>query len=175
MNHKQKLGYMALGAVILALGIIIGQVITPDIEAQSNGVFDEISCRSLQVVDENGNTAIKLDTDEDYNRVIIFDKKGDGAIGLFSAETLNDVSIYDPYGAPVISLLADGDYRMVELYDKTANPGNGSITLLVREKQNVISMKGKAGEESITLRAGQEASPFIFIRDRTGEGRWTAP
>ena len=30
MNHKQKLGYMALGAGIMALGIIIGQVITPD-------------------------------------------------------------------------------------------------------------------------------------------------
>ena len=29
MNYKQKLGYMALG-------IIIGQVVTPDIEAQSN-------------------------------------------------------------------------------------------------------------------------------------------
>ena len=37
MNYKQKLGYMALGAGILAIGIIIGQVVTPDIEAQSNG------------------------------------------------------------------------------------------------------------------------------------------
>ena len=36
MNHKQKFGYMALGAGILTLGIIIGQVVTPDIEAQSN-------------------------------------------------------------------------------------------------------------------------------------------
>ena len=27
MNHKQKLGYMALGAGVLAIGIIIGQVI----------------------------------------------------------------------------------------------------------------------------------------------------
>ena len=36
MNQKQKLGYMVLGAWIMALGIIIGQlVITPNIEAQS--------------------------------------------------------------------------------------------------------------------------------------------
>ncbi len=33
MNHKQKLGYMALGALILAIGITIGQFITPNIEA----------------------------------------------------------------------------------------------------------------------------------------------
>ena len=45
VNHKPKLGYMALGAGILALGIIIGQWGTPDIEAQSNGVFDEITSR----------------------------------------------------------------------------------------------------------------------------------
>ena len=31
MNYKQKLGYMALGAGLLAIGIIIGQFITPDI------------------------------------------------------------------------------------------------------------------------------------------------
>ena len=30
MNHKQKLGYMAIGAGILAIGIIIGQIITPE-------------------------------------------------------------------------------------------------------------------------------------------------
>ena len=60
MNHKQKLAYMALGALILALGITIGQVITPTIEAQNNGVFDDITCRSLRVVDEKGDRAISL-------------------------------------------------------------------------------------------------------------------
>ena len=54
MNQKQKLGYTLLGAWIMAVGIIIGQVITPNIEAQSNGVFDEITCRGIKVVDENG-------------------------------------------------------------------------------------------------------------------------
>ena len=60
MNHKQKLGYMALGALILAIGITIGQFITPPIEAQSNGVFDEIACRRLSVVDEKGEATIYL-------------------------------------------------------------------------------------------------------------------
>ena len=43
---------MALGAGILAVGIIIGQVVTPDIEAQSNGVFDKITCRGIGVIDK---------------------------------------------------------------------------------------------------------------------------
>ena len=48
MNTLQKLGYMALGVGLLAVGIIIGQWGTPDIEAQSNGVFDEITCRGYR-------------------------------------------------------------------------------------------------------------------------------
>ena len=60
MNYKQKLGYIILGAGILAIGIIIGQVITPDIEAQSNGVFDKITYRELEVVDAKSNKAIVL-------------------------------------------------------------------------------------------------------------------
>ena len=59
MNHKQKLGYMALGAGIMALGMIIGQWGTPDIEAQNNGVFDEIVCTGLTVVNHAGKRMIE--------------------------------------------------------------------------------------------------------------------
>ena len=95
MNHKQKLGYMALGAGILAIGIIIGQVITPNIEAQQNGFFDTITCRELKVVDKNGKTAIRLSTFLGANGVSILDKKGKLAIALSSSEAYNTVSIYD--------------------------------------------------------------------------------
>ena len=50
MNYKQKLGYILLGAGIMAIGITIGQFITPNIEAQNNGVFEKITCRELEVV-----------------------------------------------------------------------------------------------------------------------------
>ena len=54
---------MAFGAGILALGIFIGQFVTPDIKAQSDGVFHTITCRLLKVVDNEGNTAIGLTGD----------------------------------------------------------------------------------------------------------------
>ena len=86
MNHKQKLEYMAVGAGILALGIIIGQVITPDIEAQNNGVFDSITCRSLTVLDKFGRDAIMLNTTNNNNSLTVWGKTG-GAIGLVAHET----------------------------------------------------------------------------------------
>ena len=82
MNHKQKLGYMVLGTGILAVSIMIGQFATPDIEAQSDGVFDEISCRKLTVVDNEGNTAIGLVGDTFVNGVYILDRSGNEAISL---------------------------------------------------------------------------------------------
>ena len=75
MNHKQKLGYMVLGAGILAVGIMIGQFVTRDIEAQSNSVFDEIICRKLIVIDKVGNERIVLDSNSLGGELMIFDSK----------------------------------------------------------------------------------------------------
>ena len=72
MNHKQKLGYMALGAGILALGIIIGQFVTPDIEAQADGVFDKIQCRELVVVDKEGTATVRIFSDEDRGFISVY-------------------------------------------------------------------------------------------------------
>ena len=48
----------------MAVGITIGQWGTPGIEAQSNGVFDKITCRELEVVDKDGNKAIGLQSND---------------------------------------------------------------------------------------------------------------
>ena len=69
MNHKQKLGYILLGAGIMAVGITIGQFITPDIEAQNSGVFDEIQCSKLTMVGKARKEAVVLTANEEGNRV----------------------------------------------------------------------------------------------------------
>ena len=95
MNQKQKLGYMALGAGIMAIGIIIGQVITPDIEAQSNGVFDKITCRELEVVDEKGNRGIHLLAVGDTNLIVIGDNSpGTGRIYLGTDHESNGITYH---------------------------------------------------------------------------------
>ena len=126
MNHKQKLGYMALGAGIMAVGIIIGQVITPDIEAQSNGVFGEIQCTGLTVVDKDGKEAIILVAGKSGNGVYVKNKNGKSAIVLVAIEELSfpikelntaiefgsSINIYDKNGTPAISLSTGGENDM---------------------------------------------------------------
>ena len=110
MNNKQKLGYMLLGAAIMAIGIVIGQIITPDIEAQSNGVFDKITCREIEVADKDGKKAIVLSAYEGSNRIILYDpdgKDGRTAIGLFAwgdDRRGNQISVYDKHGNLAIAL-----------------------------------------------------------------------
>ncbi len=98
MNHKQKLGYMALGAGILAIGITLGQWVTPNIEAQSNGMFDEITCRRIKVVDAEGNSRIELGTFEDTSVITVLDKAGNKSVNLNAPEGSPYIDIIDKAG-----------------------------------------------------------------------------
>ena len=98
MNHKQKLGYILLGAGIMALGIIIGQFITPNIEAQSGGVFDKITCREIEVVGSKGNKAIVLTSHEVESKMVFYDREEKPAVKLASSVMGNEVLINDIKG-----------------------------------------------------------------------------
>ena len=113
MNHKQKLGYTLLGAGIMAVGITIGQFVSPNIEAQSNGVFDEITCRSLSVVDEKGETEIGLGE----KTVVIRDKQGRLAVILSSREVGNGLTVFDK-GKIAGMLVSNKEENFVSISDK---------------------------------------------------------
>ena len=60
MNHKQKLGYIVLGAIIMLVGIGVGAIVSPPLIAQRDGVFGEIQCTRLTVVDNKGKNVVVL-------------------------------------------------------------------------------------------------------------------
>ena len=109
MNQKQKVGYMVIGAVILVLGIIIGQFITPGTSGQSNSVFDTITCRKIRLVNEHGKPTIYLDTYEGGASMIsMMNSRGNEAIRLYAAEGAgNSVTVYDKQTWKAVSLDAD--------------------------------------------------------------------
>ena len=167
MNHKQKLGYMALGAGILALGIIIGQAITPNIEAQSNGVFDEITCRSLNVVDKNGNAGIQLLAVGDTNLIVIGDNSpGTGRIYLGTDHGTNGITITDGAGNSAIELKAKEHQNHVQVFDKAKNR---AILLNTHEDANAVTIFGKAEKPAILLSVF-ESENTIFVSCKGGKG-----
>ena len=154
MNHKQKLGYILLGAGIMALGIIIGQWVTPDIEAQADGVFDEIRCSKLTVVDKVGNRAIVLDSHKGGNGITVYEASN-RAIVLFSNNSASSVSVLDKAGNRVV-------------YLDNHKGGSG------------ITVSDEAGNPAMSLISTNSSAPsggdnFITIHDRAGNIRWEAP
>jgi hypothetical protein len=166
---------MALGAGIMAVGIIIGQIITPDIEAQNNGVFDKITCRELVVVDKDELVGVRLAADNKSNQVVVFDKQGVPAASMLSMD-MNMITVNNPKGIGII--LYSGhqngeETNTVEVY--TPQSGKRAFTLKCGESLNALKLEGQAGEEGIFLGAGEEIEPFIAIRDRESKVVWSAP
>ena len=63
MKRKICVRSMALGAVIMLIGLAVGAIVSPPLIAQRNDVFGDIQCTGLTVVDKNGNKAIALKTE----------------------------------------------------------------------------------------------------------------
>ena len=174
MNHKQKLGYMAIGAGIMALGITIGQFITPNIEAQGNGVFDKITCREIEVVDAKGNKAIVLGSGGQApfreNWVTIYYPQGDKAIRLWSNEpgTSKIEGSYHTRDAigPTFELIhyAGGDNKLI-LWNKvlggTAN--YPAIELECNKKENRVFVGDRRFEWDKSFRTRKNTDPGVAI------------
>ena len=149
MKQKMCVRSMFLGAGIMAVGITIGQFIAPNIEAQSNGVFDEIQCTELTVMDKNGKSAIRLGSYDEGNCVFIYDKRGKVGAILCAGDQGTSVSIYDKYQKRGIGL-------------DTVETGNSVVVY------------DKRGKEAIGLDAVRTGN-WVSVYDRQGNIRWQAP
>ena len=178
MNQKQKLGYMVLGAWIMAVGITIGQFVTPDIEAQNNGVFDKVVCRELEVVDKAGLVGVRLIANDKVNRVGVFDKLGAIAVAVASFEGMNGIVVNNLQGNAGILLASEEKGNSVDVHTPNVHTPKGDkvgVRLFCAEVANGIQLTEQAGEESMQLFAGEVRAPFIIITDRTGKNMWSTP
>lgn len=83
LKRFEKLQYMVIGAVLMAVGIGIGSIFTTPIVAEKDNVFDEITCRQLVVVGKDDTTRIILNTDfNDPGRINIYNENSDRRIFL---------------------------------------------------------------------------------------------
>lgn len=171
MNNRQKLGYMALGAVVLAVGIAIGQFMTPDIEAQNNSVFDTVTCRKIIVVDEAGNERIRLNSTKDGCGVFLQDQTGVQDIALMATVFGNAVSVNNQAGELGVYLTVEESGNSMYVYDQE---GNAGIDLSVSERGNSVMVTGKIGKEKVLV-GGPRGGIGFLIMDREGHIKWAVP
>lgn len=150
MNHRQKLGYMALGAGILAIGIIIGQWTTPGIEAQNNGVFDEITCQELRVVTESGKVGIRLGSGFGGNVISINNKFSRSAMLFFVNDYMSRISIYDNEEKESLRFDALKGYNALTVRNKLGG-GNTGVKLTTSTSMNRVEVYDNAGKSGVVL------------------------
>lgn len=143
MKHKQKFGYILLGASIMLCGITIGQFITPNIGAQQDGYFDSIMCRQLIVknpdddmsriylsppsviITRGDKMAIKLQSSEQHGNVMTIcnPQTGKRSVTMGSTETINWVSLWDLREEDSLSVGMFGTENKNEVF--VTNPQTG--------------------------------------------------
>ena len=104
MKQKVCVRSMFLGAGIMLIGLVVGAIVSPPLIAQrvivaQNREFDDVQCKRLTVVDENGNEAIVLEAGKVSNMITINAKYGKGAILINASEQLGSgIAIFDRHG-----------------------------------------------------------------------------
>ena len=178
---------MALGAGILALGIIIGQFVTPDIKAQStdlpmdfddielppsNRRFNKITCRELEVVDKDGKKAIVLNSYKGNNTVMVLGKTG-GLVALDTSDERNSVLIYgkEDQHLPAVQLYHHKEGNGIVIQNKH---GKKAILLESDDDGNDVRLYDLYGNLRVTLISGKKVDG-IAVLDKAGNVKWGSP
>ena len=145
MHFTQKLMYMAFGCLLTLAGYILASVSSDSI-AQSGAedvTFGEITCRKLNVIDDEGNKSVRLYLNKNGGAVVAsgkdgglaalanyahggfvgaYGKGGDYGVQLFNDEYGGGMAIFNKDGETAVKAsVADGG-GLIETRDKAGNP-----------------------------------------------------
>ena len=178
MTHIQRSGYMLLGAGLLALGIIIGRMIETRTVVQSGGVFDEIVCRRVTLVDKDGNKAMDLGSSDDAtdvfsNELSFYDKWGNLAMLLYARDSSHGIWVYDDRGNRAFELSTNHDVaNRLLLRDKK---GSRAVTMVSSSLGNLVNVHSSLDKSYVSLYAWNDKETRVAVRDKGGKTRWQAP
>ena len=130
MKRKMCVRSMVLGAVIMLVGLAVGAIVSPPLIAQRNGVFGDIECTGLTVVNKEGKEAVILGSREytlwddhesppiGQNGIWIYDNEGNQRIELHTEALGSDIKLNDKDGHYAIMLRGGTDLKTVWINHK---------------------------------------------------------
>ena len=121
MKRKICVRSMGLGAVMMLIGLAVGTIVSPPLVAQRNGVFGDIKCTGLTVVDKQGNVAVALDTDDANGSVLVFGKDGGAAAMNINADG-GSVAVYNNQGTTCVLVSVNEDGGFVSVINNQGKP-----------------------------------------------------
>ena len=141
---------MVLGAVIMLIGLVVGAIVSPPLIAQRNDVFDKITCREIEVVDKDGETAIRLYTTKHGG-----DVRMDSKDGRIASMGINE------YGGSVY-LSGKG------------NNGDGVVSMHTSENTAHLKLDNGYLDRGIKMGVVNGRYAFINVANQNGRANMTA-
>ena len=182
MHFKQKLTYMALGCLFTIIGYILASLSGNPVDAQSQEnkseptVIDEIVCRSLKVVDENGKTLVAI-SEHPIGRGYIDVHQPNGE---FTSITGDSISIGDPDEIEGFFISKRGvsiNYQNHKniVFMGIGDSNEGIIQIWTENRKGAIQLSGdnmaifnKGGEKVLQASVGDMGGGGITTRDKNG-------
>ena len=191
MKRRICVRSMVLGAAIMLIGMWISPLISPPVTAERNGVFDKIQCREIEVVDKDGETAIRLYTTKHGGDIRMDSKDGriatmsinesggwlylsgkgrgsGGNVGIYTSEASASLDVED-------TLLSDGGIRMyasdsggsIKVEGKGLHDG-GSAEMLTDEHGGVVGIGNNQGKTRAVMGVNAYGNGAVSTWDRNG-------
>lgn len=106
----------------MLIGMSFASMFSP-LNAQRDGIFSEIQCNKLTVVDASGNEGIKMEVSSVGSSISVDHPSGSGSISIlaFDPPLDNRITIFDPEGKTAILLDASSRVNGVSVYDKNVD------------------------------------------------------
>lgn len=195
MNLKNKLCYIALGGLLMLIGMMASSVFMPNLVAQRD-MFGQIECTSLTVVDggtigiydNDGKLGVGLGIRERGGTVAVYDKNGKLGAGLGVRELGGTIGVYGNDGNPKVFHAADEHGGFVSVigndgsevaldFDEVGsfvnvigNDGKSGVALGVNERGGEVAVVGgKDGQEKVVLTVRHGDSGHITVLGKAGK------
>ncbi len=190
MKRRICVRSMGLGAVIMLIGLAVGAIVSPPLIAQRSGVFDDIVCSRLTVVNHAGEHMIDLISGEDGNMIRLSDKAGTPQMALSVHDDANSIMISNKNnrGIGVWLLSEEEKGNQVLLCDPADAAFTQRLALRSHDRHSFVTLgrRGSADGRGITLVSSDDhmnmvevedngAGAAVIVEDAMGNIKWSAP
>ena len=194
MYFKQKLAYMALGCLFTIIGYILASLSGNPVNAQSQRdkseptIIDEIVCRHLWVVNDDGKRAVSIGAGSDGGYIIVYHANSRPAVSIGTFSNGGYISVYHANSKPVVDIVttsnggfmtvnhASGENAIVMGIDDTkkefvkvlAKDQKGSIQLSANEYGGAMVIFNKGSQNVLQARVHDKGGGIITTQDKHG-------
>ena len=142
MKYREKLGYIALGGVLMLIGMLATGLISP-IRAVNNApdaMFGTITCEEVRVLGSDGHARVVINSEEDGGSIGVYGEKGVAIMTI--DKTGGRINVAGPRGDARMSIGGSGGF--VAVNDKNPTKDRGAL-MGVDKDDGFVMVNGSKG------------------------------